>query len=655
MARYQEQQAFRPVSGDIGESSRLNSLSQRLGGFGDQALNIHAEQRQAAAVKEASMMDPRNPELQNNVTVFGKAFDQTLITAHQAAIKSDYSLALERYATEHPDDPAAFEKLATGVRSEILGQALPEVKQMAGIGFDNLAGSYLNKIKSNFKDKELKLALNEQAVALDRSYSDMLRFVRNGDDKSAADEFAAYRELLSMSSLNPEEQEAALAKAQRGMIEQTYFDDIEALPVAEGYAYVEEMAKNVPEQFTPEEWDEFISTSKALVARKKAIADGQKVAATHEDTTLVTSYIKAREMGYNITDAERDAAYASAGRADKGAEIRDADAVYGFSLLSAADQDAVLASASGLENVNRVAGMKKARVEIRKQAEADGLDLMQKQGLADIVPFDGTPESFVLRQVQAAQASQHYGVEVAPLTKMEIESISDNLASGEMTIQDKMSMAAVFGDSPKVWEMFDDANANVFAMATANGNPDTMKAIFKGQELAANKLAPKISQKDYLPVFNDAVESVYEGRDRKTVLEAAMSHYYATAETEEFDSSAFEDSIQAVTGGIGKINGFKLQLPNGIPEDDFEQYIDKFKPEWIEQGIMRHSNGEAAEKIRNSKITSVGNNQYIVETEDGALFNKDGTPFILSFDPYRFSEVSGSGKGPSQKERRSSR
>lgn len=652
MARYNQQQAFRPVSGDTGAAQAAGTLAQRLGSFGDQMLNIHAEQRQSEAVTDAAKADPREPILTNNNTVYGKAYNDTLVKAHQAAIKSDYSLKLEQFAMENPGNPQGFSAKANAVREEILGQALPETRQMDEIGFDNLAQSYLNRIQSTQKTEAMKAAQNMQAQALTTSKNDIMRMIRNGDDKSAIEEFAALQDLIKESDIPESDRLEFIGEVQRGMVEQTYLDELESLPVEQAFGQLQEISKDVPDNFSPDQWDKFVSSARSLISRKKALQDGQKVAATKVDKDRVKSYLKAVEIGFPVSEEERSAAYASATRTEDVGLLLDAESVSGFSLLDANTREALLEGASGIENVNRFAGMKKAHASIKKAAEKDGMALYAKQGLAELPPFDGSVESFDQRQMIAAQASQHYGVDVAPLTKDEVVGITQSLESGEMTPQDKIQMARVFGASPKVWELFDEANANTFALAAANGKTETMSAIFKGEERIAQKLVAPISQKDYIEDFNDEIEQVYAGRDRKTVLDAALNHYYGTTDGAVYNRSDFQSSIQAVTGGIGRVNGFKLQLPQDVPESDFEDYIDGFKPEWIDSEILQHSKEEAAEKIKRSKITSVGNNQYIVETDGGVLFTREGSPYVLSFDPDRFLEISGAGGMTPQKQRR---
>jgi len=89
----------------------------------------------------------------------------------------------------------------------------------------------------------------------------------------------------------------------------------------------------------------------------------------------------------------------------------------------------------------------------------------------------------------------------------------------------------------------------------------------------------------------------------------------------------------AVTGGIGSVNGYNIELPRGVDEDSFEDFIDDLQPETIEGmgGIANYSSAGAVEAIQQGRIRSNGSNQYYVETDGGTLFGKDGKPFIFSY------------------------
>lgn len=269
MARYQEQFGFRTTSGDTGAAAASNNLASRLGGFSNTMLQQHQQNRISDAQEDAAMADPRKGELVNKKTVYGRQYNDTLIKAHQAAVKSDYSLTLERFANESPNNPIEFQKKVDSVRDSTLKQAIPETRQMLEIGFDNLAGSYQNKIAAKSKADFTKAAMADEKIGLQASLDDMMRFVRNGDDKSAADEFFAYSAMVGASDLSEAEQGELIGKAKQGIIEQTYLDDLEGQSTVEAMASIEALSQDVPDSHTVEDWGSFLGQAQTETSKRK--------------------------------------------------------------------------------------------------------------------------------------------------------------------------------------------------------------------------------------------------------------------------------------------------------------------------------------------------------------------------------------------------
>ena len=74
-------------------------------------------------------------------------------------------------------------------------------------------------------------------------------------------------------------------------------------------------------------------------------------------------------------------------------------------------------------------------------------------------------------------------------------------------------------------------------------------------------------------------------------------------------------------------------MPRGVSDDDFDDFIDELQPETIEGmgGVANYSNDEAIKAIQRGRIRSIGDNQYMVETDGGTLFGDNGEPFIFGY------------------------
>jgi len=180
-------------------------------------------------------------------------------------------------------------------------------------------------------------------------------------------------------------------------------------------------------------------------------------------------------------------------------------------------------------------------------------------------------------------------------------------------------------------------NQQVFSMAGATGDKNLMSIVFRGQELLKNKVVKAPSNTDYLMVTDKYLGDVYDPTDKAATIEAAKAHYAATAGNQVvFNETAWDESLAAVTGGISEINGHKLELPRGVDEDSFENFIDSFSASDVETfgGVMGYTDEQAAEAIQDARIKSIGSNEYVVMTNDvQALFKANGEPFVLSFTP----------------------
>ena len=157
--------------------------------------------------------------------------------------------------------------------------------------------------------------------------------------------------------------------------------------------------------------------------------------------------------------------------------------------------------------------------------------------------------------------------------------------------------------------------------------------MFKGQDLIDNKLNLPLKRDEYMPVFNDLVEDVYGSDDKRAILNSVMAHYAVTGDQELFDDSDVEAAIEAITGGISEINGYKLELPRGVREDDFEDFIDNFSSNDVVSmgGVSGYTPIQAQKAIQDGQIKSVGANQYHVLVDGLKLMNAKGSPLTLIY------------------------
>ena len=415
-------------------------------------------------------------------------------------------------------------------------------------------------------------------------------------------------------------------------------DPADALEKLNGDAYA---------NLEPEERERYKIAAQTDIAVK---AEKVKKLTEQGDKELVKDTVLAFQIGMDVKPEELQSALSSAQRlgADEIEALTTAKNAAQFVRLPESARKELLPKVTGVGNAEQLKAFQVANETIEREVTKDGMQFGLDQRLVDPVPLDysnpqALTEAIGVRLKQADYLTAHYGKPVSPLTSQEAETLVQGLKV--MTPQEKTSLAQSLGQSTKVWEQLDKQNAGLFAMAGAIGDKQVMSAIFEGQNKISNKLVMLPDPSTYLSKFDEVVGDVYQGDDRKNMLTAVLSHYAATTEASIFnvdglDDEGFKASIQAVSGGIGKVNGGKVELPRGIDPDDFEDYIDEFTPDMVKSfgGVWSMSDEQAAKIIQDSAIVSVGANRYIAVRDGMMLTHPDGKEFTFSFDQALFDK-----------------
>lgn len=377
--------------------------------------------------------------------------------------------------------------------------------------------------------------------------------------------------------------------------------------------------------------------AEAKIAQQKNKIDA---AMKKQAAEYVSDTIKSYENGIPVTEAEYLRAVKATELTGDREQLEVAKAASQYILFPKSDREGLPETLEGPEQAELRIALEKADEIIQREVEKDGYAFAVKQRLVDDIPLDLTqPETVQARLDQADYLSQHYGYPVSPLKEAEADRLVDSLP--DMSPQEKTTLAMAFGTNKKIWEQLDKKNAGTFAMVGAIGDEKVMDGVFKGQKLLVDKLIELPEDRaTLLQEFDDIVGGIYVGNDRRAMFDASVAYYAAlngpSAENGFFVDDSFEDAVQAVSGGIAKINGGKVQLPRGVEENTFEDYIDEFSANDVAHfgGVWSMSNEQAAKLIQNARIQSVGDNRYMVDVDGAVLMTADGQkPFEFSFDP----------------------
>lgn len=663
---------FQPTGIDNSGAQRLQALAGLTGQVGDLLhgvgvkINTKEGQLEGSDVKRRVKDSPKGtpkgeeykvgdiipPEMKSDFTAYGQAFNKGAVVAYKGAMALDLKKKIAHLKMKHNNNPGAFSSAINAYKNSVLSKMPRELSIGSTLEFDTMIASAQGVISADYHQKE---RTEQRAIAdsrLDSFTTDISREARSGNIEAAkALGIIASEEIDNMVEAEFIDSYEADQKKQsiyRESLEQSYrkgFDDIlksDGADVAQ--KSLDSLRGKAPKEWTADEWREYLNSQQADINRHAAKTRATVVEADKQARTAIKKYEDAASLGFDVSQGEANRIKDLVANTPYQDRFDRVNKTAAFSVLSLDARNSILneLATGNLKDVDDYSAMIKANSEINKAASKDGYLLGVQQGLVDHVPFDASdPESMRSRLSQADILSDHYGLPVSPLTDSEAGGLSESI--NEMTPVEKTSLANTLNEAPSVWGQIAEKNQPAFAMAGSTGDNQLMMNVFKGQELIAAKLVIAPKRTDYLPTLDDFVEDVYGAQDKSAIVSAAINHYAATANDEGiFDEGKFEESLSAVTGGIGEINGSKLELPRGVEEDDFEDFIDNFTSEEVTKlgGVMGYSAEEAAEAIQNGRIKSIGANKYIVMVNGSqSLFKLDGEPLTLEWTEERAADI----------------
>lgn len=267
-----------------------------------------------------------------------------------------------------------------------------------------------------------------------------------------------------------------------------------------------------------------------------------------------------------------------------------------------------------------------------------GLDFLQKRNPDEVKQFDFADFSGSLarRQVDMSNVNGKVGYDPftnKPLYQQNFFTEEEAIRVGQLISNADPEALASFAVAfqkvgmkhPQVWEQIASTglDGQMFSLAGAIEKPTVAEHIFRGALIMKEDANMKPKTSDYVYEYEQVVGDVYlrpgtSGETNAAVKNAVVAHYVGSGGSrEEFDDSLFQASIDAVTGGIGEINGFKVELPPEIDEDLFQTLIDEMTPEMLRENFapdgFEHLNltdEQAIAIIQNNRIVSVKSGIY---------------------------------------------
>ena len=543
----------------------------------------------------------------------------------------DYTTQVDRYQSFYRDMESEYQKKYRG-RIEHFNQWKGEVER------------YAFRKGLNIKSAAMTSEMGRQKSVLGTTLSEVSGIAIRGDEDQ-------YNEAVTkaISLIDDAKENGILDDTERATLQQKFRNELSRGKVQQDINNDPALALSRVREghyagLNAQEQSMFEARAMSALSQRKNLADHEL---TKQSTETLSDTLIALKNGYDVTNDEIANGRNAAKVLGKEEDFEVALAASHYILLPKSERDGLPDSLQGVDNAEMRSALESANATIERELEKDGYAFAVAQGVIEHTPIDpANPQSIAARLSNVEYLRQHYGREISPLTDAEADMFTQILPT--LSPGQKTQWALAFGSSNAIWEQIDKKNAETFAMVGAIGDKAVMDAVFKGQQRLSDKLASSVTPGQYLSVFDEHVADVYTGKDRKAMLEASLAHYAGTSDSSDFKPDDFKESIEAVSGGIGKINGHKIELPRGVSEDDFEDYIDDFSVNAVEAfgGVWGMTSEQAAEVIRESKIESIGNNRYIAvqpppsrwfgsSDERGAvLMAADGKqPFVFNFDP----------------------
>jgi len=679
---------FTPTGVDQTAGAKMRALAGLGQTIGDTAIAIgrpiieaKAAKAGAQAVEEgAGKIDPQTGEVLEapeatpgkfGASQYNQAAQQALAikgqkasNAYLTSLNTEIRDTVENAAVEHAEDPVAFEA-AIKLYQESTLATINDVEIKARVN-DSIAGRALGhqlKIQEQYNIAEDKRNTDKHLAGLEGSAKSVLQMVDSGinEDAIALERQTAIDEMEAIKLIDPTYDvagktavlDAAIYDQKTSTKIMNLATSLEAMPAA--YAMLDKISRDVPSDRTPDEWGQFIDKKQEDLNTVRNRFINAKAVKTEAQVKLVEGVVARVNLGKKVSDEDLVAARAAAeGNPQLEKAFKKAQEVSIFSSSSyETRQNAINDACDGGAKTGATCQLLLSTDRAVQNAFAkDPMGLAIDQGYANPVPIDllsPTEEQLEQRKTQANEASIHYSGRIGNvpiLTDAEANALV--AAVPELTVDEQVELFNQYGSDSYIYGLFSDKNAGVYAQAA--GNPDSLvsRGIFKGKAIQVKGLFSFDDTSEPQNTFMEYVgQDTYDPDDIRDILDASIAHYVSTVGAEQkhtMDDSDFEDSIEAVTGGIDNLRGYNTVLPIDVSGDDLDSYFTNMSVEELARVVPGLSTDMVATVLPamrdNMRIKKVkGENLYIAQYvlgdgSLGTLFQADNiTPAYFTVTP----------------------
>lgn len=594
------------------------------------------------------------PDVQQELfpSLYDEAFQASQESAYLSSVDASATEAIARLADENPYDPEKFKKLATGRLQGYLEDApaayQPYLKESISRNIDR----EFTRVNKRFLDKARVDAGNDLATSFNTFVKEAQRHVRNGDTAAANEALAkADRDTqarLAGGFITEKDAEELTIASRKGLYHQRLKRDILALGETDYAAAAKQLREaekgDTPIDHSPAEFEAVIDDIRTDLNRLRPA----KVSSEANSKLYRYSLKQANALQKNLTPIStgelNELAMLAGDDTVKQKEVQLLRDKNQFMQLGNETRQKIIKAARDGDKSNMDLQYSRIQIEsmndaIYKAMQEDGMMYAENLYGIELAPIDGSTYE---RRKQQAMISEKTGTEVPLYKQSEIRALTETFA--DMTPDDLATLAMSFDASDRAFEQFAKADAPLFAFVSERSDHDIAKKVFIGKQRIDEGLVSKPSRSDMQPILIDylgEVGDVYNAEDYAQTVDAAIYHMAATNKFDSaeqkgnFDEDALKASLEAVTRGIGEINGSKIQLPDDVSEDDLEDF-------WynVDYGTINKYgklfDNLPIEKVRDARLVSRGTNVYGVSIDEGNSLLPDlstGQPYEITIDP----------------------
>jgi len=615
------------------------------------------------AAEEARTVDPATGKItygeveQRGALKFGSAqFNQALNSTVRSQREQDSRAKIAEYKETYKDDPTGFQNATDGYLKGLLEGAPEEMRPTIRQDVSGRILTAQTTINTNFQIKQKETAINLHKGNINDGVTEATRLARMGDADALAVEKQSVFASIDARALVDEDFDPVAAKQQFNNLvnQQSELYKINALfdkDPESAYAYLDDLRGKIPKGVDPDNWKKFTDSAQTGLGKREYANKIKNKREAQQDREYVDGVVAQIGMGTADPEDVQKAIDMSEGT-DQAKNIRDAQEVAQYSAQPTSERTKFRNKAEelGREGAELLVKMKAQEYKIQQALVKDPMGLALQQGvvdLGDFNPLNPTPESVALAKEQAAEASEHYGVQIPILTASQTTQLIEYFNSEDITAEQQTAIARVYGADSGIWSQFSEENAGVYAQGATHPDATVSTGIFKGnnrlkQGIVSVKGADKTDALDefYEYIGSDTVPDA----DATDLYEASLAYYAGTVgQGADFDKDAFKSAVKAVTGNVETVRGFKTILPKDVSSDDLEKYFDNMSElEYRKIAGDKPDNQVKMdlELIRNAdRIVAIKDGKYLVTHANGqAVFNANGMPLEFTVNAETISD-----------------